>query len=114
MASIIGNVVKVDYSTTDKTKGKFARVAVVVDISKPLVLFIGVDGKKQMIVYKGLSSIYYNCDKVDHIKENCSQSPKEQVVEKSISAMEETVAQNQTIRAGESNPNTTDQDLYNP
>lgn len=46
LASVIGKVVKVDYNTADGTKGKFARVAVMVDISKPLVSFIGVDGKK--------------------------------------------------------------------
>ncbi|XP_016706963.1 uncharacterized protein [Gossypium hirsutum] len=80
LASVIGNVVKVDYNTIDGTRGKFARVAVVVDISKPLVPFIGVDRKKQTIVYESLPSIYYTCGKVSHIKENCSQGPKEQTV----------------------------------
>lgn len=34
LASIIGNVVKVDYNTTDGRRGKFIGVAVVVDMSK--------------------------------------------------------------------------------
>ncbi|MBA0706048.1 hypothetical protein Golax_018189 [Gossypium laxum] len=63
LASVIGNVVKVDYNTVDGIRGKFARVAVVVDISKPLVPFIGVDRKKQTIVYEGLPSICYTCGK---------------------------------------------------
>ncbi|MBA0823458.1 hypothetical protein Goarm_020188 [Gossypium armourianum] len=63
LASVIGNVVKVDYNTIDETRGKFARVAVVVDISKPLVPFIDVDRKKQTIVYESLPSICYTCGK---------------------------------------------------
>ncbi|KAH1113395.1 hypothetical protein J1N35_006773 [Gossypium stocksii] len=63
LASVIGKIVKVDYNTIDGTRGKFARVAVVVDIFKPLVPFIDVDGKKQAIVYEGLPSICYTCGK---------------------------------------------------
>ncbi|KAK5833596.1 hypothetical protein PVK06_017446 [Gossypium arboreum] len=77
LASVNGNVVKVDYNTIDGTRGKFARVTVGEDISKPLMPFIGVEGKKQTVVYEGLSSICYTCGMVGHIKENYSQGPNE-------------------------------------
>lgn len=42
-------------------------------MSKPLVPLLGIDGKKQSIVYEGLPSICYECGKVGHIKEKCDQ-----------------------------------------
>lgn len=119
LASVIDRVVKVNYNTTDKTRGKFARVAVVVDISKPLIPFIGVDGKKQTFVYEGLPSICYSCGKVGHIKEKCNLTPNIQPMDKEVTVMEETGTQSageqdQTSKVRELVPSTKDQDLYGP
>ncbi|MBA0560775.1 hypothetical protein Golob_017653 [Gossypium lobatum] len=70
LAEVSGRVVKADYNTTDGKRGKFARIAVVVDLSKPLVSFLGIDRKKQAVVCEGLPSICYDCSRVGHIKEN--------------------------------------------
>ena len=46
IGQVIGNVVRVDYNTESATRGKFARIAVKVSLSKPLVsqfLLNGVD-----------------------------------------------------------------------
>ncbi|KAA3474375.1 hypothetical protein EPI10_024670 [Gossypium australe] len=47
LVEVSGRVVKVDYNTTDEKRGKFARIVVVVDLSKPLILFLRIDWKKQ-------------------------------------------------------------------
>ncbi|MBA0590444.1 hypothetical protein Gorai_019149 [Gossypium raimondii] len=63
LAEVSGRVVKADYNTTDGKRGKFARIAVVVDLSKPLVSFLGIDRKKQAVVCEGLPSICYDCSR---------------------------------------------------
>lgn len=114
LASVIGNVVKVDYNTTDGRRGKFARVAVGVDMPKPLIPFLGIDGKKQVIVYEGLPSICYTCGKVGHIKENCSRSTNEKRNDQSATVMEETGNPTSVEMAEEKNLNSNDQGLYGP
>lgn len=47
LASVIRNVVKVDYNTIDGRRGKFVRVVMVVDMSWSLIPFLGIDGKKK-------------------------------------------------------------------
>ncbi|KAG8492876.1 hypothetical protein CXB51_010189 [Gossypium anomalum] len=90
----------------EHNKGKFARVAVVVDISKPLCAIHR--------FYEGLPSICYTYGKVGHIKENYSQGPKEQAVIKPITVMEEIAVQTPRSKVGESDLNTKDQDFYGP
>lgn len=45
LVAVIGKVVNVTYNTTEGNRGKFARIVVVDDISKPLVLFLGIEEK---------------------------------------------------------------------
>ncbi|KAK5784716.1 hypothetical protein PVK06_039243 [Gossypium arboreum] len=89
LAEVSGRVVKMDYNTTDGKRGKFAMIAVVVDLSKPLILFLGIDRKKQAVVYEGLPSICYDCSRVGHIKENCKLNPSEKKTDTLSTAMEE-------------------------
>ncbi|KAL4363646.1 hypothetical protein GQ457_04G012640 [Hibiscus cannabinus] len=71
IASAIGDVVKVDYNTAEGKRGRFARLAIVVDLNKPLVSGIVIDGKRQDIVYEGLPLICFSCGKYGHMKEAC-------------------------------------------
>lgn len=80
-----------DYNTTDGKWGKFGRIFVMVDISKTLVPFLGIDEKKQTIVYEGLLTIYYDCGKVGHIKENYNRSTSEKKINTPTTVLEEMV-----------------------
>ncbi|KAL4347073.1 hypothetical protein GQ457_17G019390 [Hibiscus cannabinus] len=71
IANVIGRVVRIDYNTEDGKRGRFARVAVIVDLNRPLVSGIVSDGTRQDIEYEGLPSICYSCGKYGHAKENC-------------------------------------------
>ncbi|KAL4310718.1 hypothetical protein GQ457_01G027610 [Hibiscus cannabinus] len=71
IAASIGKVVKVDYNTTEGKRGRFARLAIIVDLGKPLVSGIIIDGRRQDVEYEGLPSICFKCGKYGHMKELC-------------------------------------------
>ncbi|KAL4367294.1 hypothetical protein GQ457_05G012860 [Hibiscus cannabinus] len=69
IAATIGKVVKVDYNTTEGKRGRFVRLALIVDLSKPLASGIIIDGRRQDIEYEGLPTICFKCGKYGHAKE---------------------------------------------
>ncbi|MBA0692716.1 hypothetical protein Goari_010253, partial [Gossypium aridum] len=52
IGSTIGHVIKIDYNTENGTKGKFAHMALNVDLNKPLISKIFIDGKIQSVEYE--------------------------------------------------------------
>ncbi|KAL4297374.1 hypothetical protein GQ457_12G006380 [Hibiscus cannabinus] len=71
IASVIGRVVKIDYNTSKGKRGRFARLAAVVDLNKPLVPGVLIDGIYQRIEYEGLPTICYSCGRYGHTDEGC-------------------------------------------
>ncbi|KAL4282241.1 hypothetical protein GQ457_03G010920 [Hibiscus cannabinus] len=74
IAATIGDVVRVDYNTEEGKRGRFARLAIIVDLKKPLISGIIIDGKRQDIEYEGLPLIFFKCGKYGHMKESCGVS----------------------------------------
>ncbi|KAH1107856.1 hypothetical protein J1N35_011624 [Gossypium stocksii] len=66
-----GTIVKIDYNTIVGKRGKFARFRVVIDLNKPLLGQINIDGSQYNIKDKGLPKICYVCGCFGHLKENC-------------------------------------------
>ncbi|CAN0838520.1 hypothetical protein LINGRAHAP2_LOCUS2197 [Linum grandiflorum] len=54
IASRIGTPIRSDRKAALVTRGKFARLCVEIDLSKPLLPKIGVNGHWQKIVYEGI------------------------------------------------------------
>ncbi|KAL4353088.1 hypothetical protein GQ457_06G029840 [Hibiscus cannabinus] len=71
IASVIGRVVKIDYNTSEGKRGRFARLAAVVDLNKPLVPGVLIDGIYQRIEYEGLPTICYSCGRYGHTDDGC-------------------------------------------
>ncbi|KAL4384688.1 hypothetical protein GQ457_15G003010 [Hibiscus cannabinus] len=71
IAGVIGKIVKIDYNTTEGKCGKFARLAVVVDLKKPLIPSIVIDNFRQKIEYEGLPIICYGCGCYGHTEDAC-------------------------------------------
>ncbi|KAI9085351.1 hypothetical protein K1719_032728 [Acacia pycnantha] len=65
IGSLLGEVVKIDYLTETKGRGKYARIAVLMDLLKPLVPWIMVDGKKHGVEYEGHLSYAMNVGCMD-------------------------------------------------
>ncbi|KAL4339633.1 hypothetical protein GQ457_08G021450 [Hibiscus cannabinus] len=55
-----------------RCKGKFARLAVMVDLNKPLLSCINIDGRIQKLEYESLNQICYKCGTYGHAKETCN------------------------------------------
>ncbi|KAL4277875.1 hypothetical protein GQ457_03G022350 [Hibiscus cannabinus] len=72
IAAIVGEVVRVDYNTQAGERGKFARLAVTVDLNKPLVPCIGIDDFTQQLEYEGLQNICFKCGVYGHSQELCT------------------------------------------
>ncbi|KAL4353283.1 hypothetical protein GQ457_06G010470 [Hibiscus cannabinus] len=71
IAEAIGNVVKVDYNTLEGDRGRFAHLALLVDLNKPLLSCVGIDGFVQKVEYENLSQICFTCGKYGHAQELC-------------------------------------------
>ncbi|KAL4272858.1 hypothetical protein GQ457_13G019130 [Hibiscus cannabinus] len=74
IAAVLGRVVKVDYNTNGGDRGKFARLAVMLDLTEPLRSCIGIDGFIQRLEYEGLQNICFGCGTYSHAKEHCGTS----------------------------------------
>ncbi|GMI75472.1 hypothetical protein HRI_001216500 [Hibiscus trionum] len=74
ITGVLGEVIRVDFNTIEGSRGKFARLAVVVDLEKPLIPAIINDGRYQLIEYEGLSHICFSCGKYGHLQDVCENS----------------------------------------
>ncbi|KAL4319053.1 hypothetical protein GQ457_18G007360 [Hibiscus cannabinus] len=71
IAVVIGKVVKMDYNTHEGERGRFARLAVLVDLTSPLISCLKIDGVLQSLEYEGLHNICFHCGTYGHTKESC-------------------------------------------
>ncbi|XP_028789038.1 uncharacterized protein LOC114745067 [Neltuma alba] len=74
VGSQIGQVLEFDMNTMSRSKGKFARICVNLDLQKPLPPCILINDKEKKVEYEGLHLICFNCGKYGHNKEHCSEA----------------------------------------
>ncbi|KAK5841955.1 hypothetical protein PVK06_004281 [Gossypium arboreum] len=85
IGGMIGKVVRLDFNTDSRTRGRFARMAVYINLDRPLTTQVLVNGLHQKVEYEALPTICFTCGKYGHIKELCvieqpgSLSGKEQI-----------------------------------
>lgn len=63
---------KVDVTTMQQTRGKYARICAEINVNKPLKTFLRFKEKYLHLEYEGLSTICYNCGRFSHTKEGCT------------------------------------------
>ncbi|KAI9112740.1 hypothetical protein K1719_016243 [Acacia pycnantha] len=71
IGELLGDVIKIDYMTESRGRGRYARLAVLIDLQKPLVPMIKVDGRSYGVEYEGLPHICFACGMYGHIKDKC-------------------------------------------
>lgn len=71
IGNLLGKLLKIDSLTTDQNRGKFARLCVELDLTKPLEAFTQINQVWYNIEYEGLPDICYLCGRYGHKKENC-------------------------------------------
>ncbi|CAL1392981.1 unnamed protein product [Linum trigynum] len=75
LGNLIGRTVKLDYHTERLERGKFARLAIELDMTQPLPTRIRLDGFWQQVVYENLPQICFDCGRIGHLEDTC---PKKQ------------------------------------
>ncbi|CAL1381149.1 unnamed protein product [Linum trigynum] len=71
MGNLLGRSIKFDYLTQHQQRAKFARMVVEVDLSKPLVPRIRLDGRWQQVEYENLPVVCFECGIVGHTNVSC-------------------------------------------
>lgn len=68
---MIGELLKIDYNTDEEQRCKFARMAVVLNLEKPLVPRVWLNGKSKKVEYEGVPRVCSHCGVYGHVKEVC-------------------------------------------
>ncbi|CAN1829884.1 hypothetical protein LINPERHAP1_LOCUS32682 [Linum perenne] len=63
LGNLIGKTVKVDFNTQRAERGKFARIAIELDLNEPLAPVVEIDGVSQAIEYENMPSLCFGCGK---------------------------------------------------
>ncbi|KAI9125855.1 hypothetical protein K1719_003273 [Acacia pycnantha] len=103
IGALLGEVVKIDYLTESRGRGRYARLAILIDLQKSLVLWIKVDGTSYGVEYEGLPHICFNCGKYGHTQERCGKSKSDQDSSRNLAASQQRPDDNPRD-AGGSNP----------
>ncbi|KAI9102267.1 hypothetical protein K1719_023469 [Acacia pycnantha] len=69
LGNVIGKAIKLDIHTAQRARGKFARMCVELDLTKPLVLEFEIEGQVLSIVYESLGMLCNKCGRFGHLRE---------------------------------------------
>ncbi|MBA0743396.1 hypothetical protein Gogos_006079 [Gossypium gossypioides] len=58
---MVGKIAKLDFNTDSKARGKYARMAVYVNLGKPLLSQVLINGNIQRIEYESLPVVCFSC-----------------------------------------------------
>ncbi|WOL10078.1 DNA-directed primase/polymerase protein isoform X6 [Canna indica] len=76
LAAVIGKPVKIDDFTLSGTRGKYARVCVLLDLKKPIEQGFWVEAKGscffQTVAYENLPNVCFNYERIEHKEEQCT------------------------------------------
>lgn len=68
----IGKPIKIDEATSLVSRGRFARMCIEVDITKPLLAYYKLRGKVRAIEYEGIHLVCFHCGMYGHTSDACS------------------------------------------
>ncbi|KAL8161345.1 hypothetical protein V2J09_012834 [Rumex salicifolius] len=72
ISSTIENPLRIDNNTLNATRGRFAKVCIEVDLTKPLKGEMFVNGERLQIEYENLHLICFTCGRYGHDCDHCS------------------------------------------
>ncbi|KAL4356814.1 hypothetical protein AHAS_Ahas09G0124300 [Arachis hypogaea] len=76
IGNVIGKTLKVDSNTKEKSRDKFTRLCVELDLTEPLVSQYAIKGTRCMVEYERIHMIYFSCGMVGHDKDKCPRKSK--------------------------------------
>ncbi|MBA0772642.1 hypothetical protein Gotri_007985, partial [Gossypium trilobum] len=100
IGEMVGKVVKLDMNTDRRTRGRFARLAIYVELEKLLVSHILINGRKQNVEYESLSTICFHCGRYGHVENSCPFKNSEILSEKENAPLEISSEIQNTVKVG--------------
>ncbi|KAI9100909.1 hypothetical protein K1719_024033 [Acacia pycnantha] len=82
LGNVIGKAIKLDIHTAQRARGKFARMCVELDLTKPLVPEFEIEGQVLSIVYESLGMLCNKCGRFGHSREVCEELQKRDMEER--------------------------------
>ncbi|XVF07510.1 hypothetical protein REPUB_Repub06bG0145300 [Reevesia pubescens] len=92
MGNLLGQTLMIDKNTLIASRGKYARLCVELDLTKPLVPRLHIGERWQKVEYEGLGMVCFHCGCFGHSKEQCLETKGNEAVsevEKNDDNMEE-------------------------
>ena len=80
----IGRVLQIDSQIAMEARGRYARLCIQLDITKPFINTVLIGRFEQSVVYEGIHSLCFSCGRIGHRKEACPLTIKKP--EKSVEA----------------------------
>ncbi|CAI0410917.1 unnamed protein product [Linum tenue] len=71
IGNLFGKTIRIDLNTLTVQRGKFARMAIEIDVSKPLRTRFWLDGHWQAVEYENLPQLCFTCGRIGHQEELC-------------------------------------------
>ncbi|XP_057730252.1 uncharacterized protein LOC130945560 [Arachis stenosperma] len=72
IGDLIERTCKIDYNTSHLCRGKFVRLCVEIDLTKPLLGRYMVNENVYQVEYDGIHQICFTCSKADHEQKHCA------------------------------------------
>ncbi|KAK5786551.1 hypothetical protein PVK06_041188 [Gossypium arboreum] len=82
IGSLIGQVMKLDFKMDSGARGQFVRMSVSIDLHKPLISQVSINGRIQRVEFEGLPTVCFHCAKYGHLKTSCSSFLAEQNIQR--------------------------------
>ncbi|CAN1806121.1 hypothetical protein LINPERHAP1_LOCUS24560 [Linum perenne] len=75
LGNLVGRTIKIDFNTQRAERGKFARLAIELDLCEPLPPMVMIDGVPQLIKYESIPTLYFDCGRIGHDSKSCPLAP---------------------------------------
>ncbi|KAL8159681.1 hypothetical protein V2J09_001218 [Rumex salicifolius] len=78
----LGRVLKIDKTISTAERGRYTRMSVEIDVTKPLLSNFYMNGKIWKIQYEGLRMVCFDCGKIGHQSGHCVTSVEDKMIHK--------------------------------
>ncbi|MBA0722967.1 hypothetical protein Golax_003595 [Gossypium laxum] len=104
IGGMVGKVTKLDFNTDSKARGRYACMAIYVNLGRPLVSKILINGSLQRIEYENLLVVCFKCGCYGHIKEICPSVTHSSEMKEKGETLEQTFSTSVVVRDGDYGP----------
>ncbi|CAN1725724.1 hypothetical protein LINPERHAP1_LOCUS213 [Linum perenne] len=75
LGNLVGKTIKIDFNTQRAKRGRFARIAIELDLNESLPPVVLLDGAPQLVEYESLPNMCFECGRIGHDSATCPRNP---------------------------------------